>query len=177
MIEVWEHLDCESVGARELEEIQRVVSERFGAGAVASPAAIARTLADEGAVLRHPEVLECDAHWRGRETDESIFQEDLSFSTLEQASDSIKKLESLRKEFEDHSDRQSLQRLRSAVLRHKEDCLLLARSKAMEEGEQTGARETARWLTVWLQQPEVFADWLSLRKRSPEFRQLFPRQS
>ena len=64
IIEVWEHLDCESVGAKELEAIQRAVRDRFGAGAVASPASIARTLADEGAVLRHPEVIECDASWR-----------------------------------------------------------------------------------------------------------------
>ena len=60
VIEVWEALDCESVGARELEQIQEALRERFGEGALASPAAIARMVADEGAVLRHPEVCECD---------------------------------------------------------------------------------------------------------------------
>ena len=60
MIEVWEHLDCETVGARELEEIERAVRERFGDGAVESPVRVARLLADEGAELRHAEVLELD---------------------------------------------------------------------------------------------------------------------
>src|SRR5438270_11000439 len=56
MIEVWEHLDGGTVGARELEAVAEAVRERFGEGAVESPAAIARLLADEGAELRHSEV-------------------------------------------------------------------------------------------------------------------------
>src|ERR1700682_5847532 len=67
IIEVWEALDCESVGARELDQIQQVLHERLGAGAIESPAAIARVVADEGAALRHPEVFECDLKWRGGE--------------------------------------------------------------------------------------------------------------
>ena len=67
IIEVWERLDCETVGARELDEIIGAVHERFGAGAVESPAQVARLLADEGAELRHAEVLEADARWRARE--------------------------------------------------------------------------------------------------------------
>ena len=42
IIEVWEDLDCESVGARELEQIQEVLREKFGEGARDSPASIAR---------------------------------------------------------------------------------------------------------------------------------------
>lgn len=64
MIEVWERLDCESVGARELEAVIEAVSARFGEGAVESPARVARVLADEGAELRHSEILEADARWR-----------------------------------------------------------------------------------------------------------------
>src|SRR6266508_2157384 len=37
---------------------------QFGPGSEESPAAIARVLADEGAELRHPEVIELDARWR-----------------------------------------------------------------------------------------------------------------
>src|SRR6266852_484964 len=64
LIEVWEALDCESVGARELEQIQQVLHEKLGAGAIESPATIARVVADEGAALRHPEVFESDLKWR-----------------------------------------------------------------------------------------------------------------
>ena len=83
IIEVWEALDCESVGARELEQIQRVLSETLGAGAIESPAAIAREVADEGAALRHPEVFECDWKWRAGKATSLGHQ--LDFSSLKAA--------------------------------------------------------------------------------------------
>ena len=58
MIEVWERLDCESVGAEEIIAIEKSVLDRFGKSAVDSPMVIARLLADEGAVLRHSEIME-----------------------------------------------------------------------------------------------------------------------
>ena len=83
IIEVWEQLNCESVGARELAEIQRSVGNRFGAGAIESPTAIARLLADEGAVLRHPEVIDYDAEWRERNLAEALLPVDVNLDGLE----------------------------------------------------------------------------------------------
>ena len=51
IIEVWEKLDCESVGAKEIEAIETVVRDRFGYGAVESPMIIARLLALHSASL------------------------------------------------------------------------------------------------------------------------------
>ena len=81
MIEVWEHLDCETVGARELEAVADAVRERFGEGAVEGPAVVARLLADEGAELRHAEVLDADARWRTQDPYEAMFRNVLKFST------------------------------------------------------------------------------------------------
>src|SRR5260221_153051 len=64
IIAVWESLDGTMVGEAELCEIQLAVRKQLGPGAEMSPAAIARVLADEGAELRHPEVIEFDARWR-----------------------------------------------------------------------------------------------------------------
>ncbi|MBA3715634.1 MAG: hypothetical protein H0W76_24795, partial [Pyrinomonadaceae bacterium] len=83
MIEVWEHLDCESVGAKELETIAAVVREQFGDGAIESPASVARLLADEGAELRHAEVLELDVRWRSNDPYEAMFRNVLKFSDFE----------------------------------------------------------------------------------------------
>ena len=80
IIEVWEYLDCESVGASELEQIQQALTEKFGAGALTSPASIARTVADEGAALRHPEVFQCDLKWREQNLKKWEFREELDFS-------------------------------------------------------------------------------------------------
>ena len=64
IIEVWEKLDCESVGAKEIEAIELVVRDKFGESAVDSPMIIARELADEGAELRHAEILKLDVERR-----------------------------------------------------------------------------------------------------------------
>ena len=172
MIEVWEALDCESVGARELQQIQEAIAQKFGAGSVDSPASIARTLADEGATLRHPEVLNLDTEWRERELSALISPDELNFSDLAEASASIRKLDNVRREFEQNGEQQQMGRLREMSLKFKEDALAIARSKTVEKQKRMEAREIAQWLTVWLQSPEIFEDWLSLRQRSPEFTKL-----
>src|SRR6185436_14190437 len=85
IIEVWEALDCESVGTHELEQIQEALREKFGEGALTSPAAIARAVADEGAVLRHPEVFECDLMWRKRLLEARRIKDELDFTDLSSA--------------------------------------------------------------------------------------------
>src|SRR5688572_33231083 len=119
IIEVWEALDCESVGSRELEQIQRALQETFGEGALDSPASIARTVADEGAVLRHPEVFECDSKWRERLISAARPLESLSFSNLADASESVRKLESWRRKFAEDGNRVELRRLQEFALKTK----------------------------------------------------------
>lgn len=169
IIEVWESLDCESVGAHELEQVQEVVRQNFGAGGVDSPASIARTLADEGAVLRHPEVLSLDTEWRERELSAFGSSDEFDFSGLLEASASIKKLDTLRRKFEEYSEQQQLPRLREMALKFKQEALGIVRSKTVQRRKRTEAAEIAQWLTVWLQEPQIFEDWLSLRQRSPAF--------
>jgi hypothetical protein len=173
IIAVWESLDCESVGAKELETIQQAIDARFGEGAVESPAAIARTLSDEGAVLRHPEVLECDAKWREQNLGEAMFHEALNFGDLAESFASIQKLESCRSKLAFDSDEAGLRRLRAAARKKREDCLLVAQSKIVDEGKRLAAAEIAQWLGIWLKQPEIFADWIELRKRSSDFVERF----
>ncbi len=104
------HTANQSVGARELEQIAAAVSERFGAGALESPAVIARILADEGAELRHAEVLELDVRERSLDPYDAMFRNVLKFSTFEQAANSIKQLDNLRKKFAREKDRAGLPR-------------------------------------------------------------------
>src|SRR5687767_6857752 len=172
IIEVWEALDCESVGARELQQIQEVVSQRFGAGSGDSPASIARSLADEGAVLRHPEVLSLDTEWRERELSKLIAPDELDFSGLAQAHQSITKLDELRRKFEQDNEPAQMDRLRAMVVKLKQHQLGIARSRIINRQQRLEAKEIAQWLTVWLQSPDLFEEWLSLRQRSPEFIQL-----
>ena len=173
MIEVWEHLDCESVGAKELEEIARAVRERFGDGAVNSPASIARLLADEGAELRHVEVLEADARWRAADPYEAMFRNVLKFSDFAQAANSIRRLENLRRHFARTNDQAGLRRVRETILKGKQRAQMIARNSSVNEQKRAEKAEIAEWFTVWLQSPEIFDDWLELRRRSADFRRQF----
>jgi len=173
MIEVWEHLDCESVGAAELETIESVVRERFGDGAVESPAIVARLLADEGAELRHAEVLELDTRYRATDPYEAMFRNVLKFSTFAQAAASIKNLENLRREFARKKDQEGLRRAHETALKGKQRAQMIARNRNVDEKKRDEKAEIAEWFTVWLKQPEVFNDWLELRQRSKDFRKRF----
>ncbi len=174
MIEVWEHLDCESVGAGELEEIMSAVRERFGDGAVESPARVARLLADEGAELRHAEVLELDAKWRTDDPYEAMFRNVLKFSDFAQATSSIKRLENLRKQFARTKDAEGLRRVRETVLKGKRRAEMIARNSKVDEKKRAEKAEIAEWFTVWLQQPELIEAWLDLRRLSKDFQTRFP---
>jgi hypothetical protein len=173
MIEVWERLDCESVGARELEAITEAVRARFDGGAVESPAAIARLLADEGAELRHAEVLEADARWRTFDQYEPMLRNILRFADFDQAANSLRRLENLRKQLARKKDAEGLRRVRETALKGKQRAQMIAANRAVAERKRAEKAEIAEWFTIWLQTPEMFDDWLALRRRSKDFQQRF----
>ena len=173
MIEVWERLDCESVGAEELEAITEAVRARFGEGAVESPATVARLLADEGAELRHAEVLEMDARARAADPYEPMFRNVLKFSSFEDAANSIKRLDNLRKQFKRKNDREGLRLVREKALKGKQRAEMISRNRKVDERKRAEKAEMAEWFAVWLRQPEIFDDWLDLRRRSQGFRERF----
>jgi hypothetical protein len=176
MIEVWEELDCESVGARELEAVLEAVRERFGDGALESPAATARLLADEGAELRHAEVLDMDARWRTQDAYEPMFRNVVKFSNFDEAAATIRRLENLRKQFARSGDREGMRRVMAAALKGKQRALMISRNAKVIERKREEKVEMAEWFTVWLNQPEIFEDWLALRRRSKEFRERFEKE-
>lgn len=163
IIDVWDELAKESVGAAELDEIQQVLIERLGNQGRESPAAIARALADQGVRLRHPEVLDADVRWRERELFSLFSPEELNFTTIEAALAWVEKLGALPQEFD----------ARKFVLPVKAELELAAKSMRIALPERLIAAEVAHWLTVWLQNPPIFADWLTLRRQSPEFQARF----
>ncbi|MBC7798454.1 MAG: hypothetical protein H7Z37_16415, partial [Pyrinomonadaceae bacterium] len=111
IIEVWEALDCESVGRRELEAIETAITGNFGASAVDLPMKTARILADEGAELRHAEVSELDAERRSEDEYAAVFRNLIKFSTFDQTETTLKSLEILRQKFTLENDKEGLRQL------------------------------------------------------------------
>lgn len=173
IIEVWEALDCESVGERELLSIQEVLAETLGSGAVVSPAAIARVVADEGAALRHPEILNCDRKWRTQNSILLISLDKLNFTNPAEAAASLKMIDRLWREAAHETNGHKLEQLRELALHFKQEEQLLARSKIVTTEERSVAKEIAEWISIWLREPDLFTDWLDLRQRSPEYQRKF----
>ena len=152
IVEVWEKTAKDVVSASDLTMIRDALIQRFGSDS--SPASIARVLADHGARLGHPEILQADSRWR--EQQHLFTPEDLSFDTIEAANAFIEKLQQL----------PQTQSLRQSVQQIKQELDLLATKRPV-------AREAAQWLTVWLQNPQIFREWLDLRRSTAEFQELF----
>ncbi|HET8783769.1 MAG TPA: hypothetical protein VFM63_15255 [Pyrinomonadaceae bacterium] len=122
-----------------------------------SPASIARTQADRGALLVHPDVLESDVAWRSARL---FTAEELNFDTPAAA---VAWMEELPRRNPP----------RPAILSLKRELELVAASGRTSESDRELAGELAQWLTVWLQNPQIFPDWFALRRNTAEFRQLF----
>jgi hypothetical protein len=181
IIQTWENGGRGLVGEKELRRVQRALRERFGEGAVDSPAAIARVLADEGAVLRHPELIEFDTRWRRRQLEQQIpraiaalVKPSAKGLTLKRARRLIKQLEKLRKRCD--GDKEALRRLRDLAVEAKQRAQSFARRAPTNQEVSAEQAEIAEWFTVWLQTPELFDDWLDLRQRAADFHQKFSGQ-
>jgi hypothetical protein len=173
----WRRLRRPVLGAAELKAIQEKLGKRFGANDGESPAAIARVLADEGAELRHPEIIEFDAEWRQlrieSQTKESAEDEPTELLTFARAEELINRWEELRKQSGPTTGRDSSQLLRNEAIDARKKAQLLAGKKSLDEAQRAEQLEIAEWLGVWIKTPNLFADWLELRRRSDEFRSKF----
>jgi hypothetical protein len=159
ILEAWEKTGSKSVGTSELMSIQHALKETLGPAAIESPASLARTLADAGIPMRHPEILETDLVWRQSRLYELFGPDELDFRTLDAALESMHKLENLRLAFDTENDEPGLKGLVEHVRELK---------ASLQRNTDVGS-EIVQWLTVWLQNPRIFLDWLALRRRSAEF--------
>ena len=169
MIEVWEKLDCESVGAAEIVEIETVVRDVFGESAVESPMTVARMLADEGAELRHSEVMELDLDRASDRPYDAALLNILDTTDLKTTLRSIRQMENLRRKYAGDDDREGIRLLRQVALDEKKIKLEAASRAKIDPARRAKYSEIAEWLTLWLQSPELFDTWLSLRRRSEDF--------
>lgn len=173
IIEVWEKLDCESVGASEIEAIEIVLNEQFGVGAVDSPMEIARLVADEGADLRHSEIMDL---WVARASDrpyEAALRNIIDISSLRPALHCIRALDGVRKKYKDENDREGLRLVRETAIRAKDLAAETAGRYQVDAMTRRINKEIAEWFAIWLQSPDAFRNWIKLRLESRDFKEKF----
>jgi hypothetical protein len=172
IVTTWQALGQKSIGADELIEIQNAIADLVDEDQIPSPASLAKELAQEGAELRHPEVIECDAAWRqarlAREAERFKRLDDLVSDgplTLKRAEELLAELDRLRQEFASTNDDEGLARLQEFAVSVQQS----SQASGVVAANLAEQAEIAAWLKVWIQTPAIFSDWLELRKRSEEF--------
>ena len=169
IIEVWEKLDCESVGASEIEAIEEALRGEFGMSAVETPMKLARLVADEGAELRHAEILELDARRRLESPYDAMLRNVLKFSDFKETLASLRRLENLRKKFARENDREGLRLVSETALKGKRRAQMISRNEKVAPEKRAEKAEISEWFTIWLQSPEIFEHWIALRQNSKDF--------
>ncbi|MBV9216172.1 MAG: hypothetical protein JO053_08355 [Acidobacteria bacterium] len=173
IIEVWEKLDCDSVGAAEVEAIEVVLNEQFGPGAVDSPMEIARVVADEGAELRHSELMEL---WVARATDrpyDAALRNVLDVSEMRSALRSIRSLDNLKKKYGASGDKEGVRLVRDIAIRGRDLARETAERRQVDVLSRQINTEIAEWFALWLQSSAAFDSWIKLRLSSSDFRTRF----
>ena len=173
IIEGWEKLDCESIGGAEIETIEKVIGDQYGQGAVDSPMRIARLLADEGAELRHSEIMQLYIARVSNRPYEAAFRNVLNINGLKGAFRSIRDLETLRRKYVGDNDKEGLRLVRETGISGKLMAAETAERTRIDEITRQINAEIAQWFTIWLQTPEVFDNWVDLRQRSKDFQDKF----
>ena len=173
IIEVWEKLDCENVGSVEIEAIETIVADQYGKSAIDSPMVIARLLADEGAELRHSEIMKLYVERASDRPYDGALRNVVRIDDLKSTLTSIRNLENLRRKYAKENDKQGLRLVREIAIRGKQTAAETAEKKGLDETTRFVNAEIAQWFTVWLQTPQVFENWVTLRQRSPDFIEKF----
>ncbi len=165
--------DSEAMGevtAREIAVINQALIKEYGEGGAMTPAEIARILHDEDLPVRFDQVFRM---MTATEKYENAFARFLENEDLSEAEASIRGIDELYRRFKQAGDRVGARFALEAARTAKRNASELSQSPDLSAAQRREQAEIAEWFTVWLQTPDLFAEWVSLRKASAEFKRLF----
>ena len=97
----------------------------------------------------------------------------LEFHDLASAEASLRKLDELYREYREARDRAGVRWVRILLQKGKLRASSLAGNPRVNPQKRAEKAEIAAWFRIWLETPDLFFDWLELRKASEEFHRLF----
>lgn len=165
-----EQQNLESVSLRELRRIQDDLRGRLAPAKAPSLSYIASVLRETGVRVdyedRYADPL-IPERYRSR------LEGVLHFHDLAAAENTIRVLDAARRDFRAAADQQGGQLARRLALRGRQRAESLAANPRVDGRKRQEKREIANWFAVWLENPDLFFDWLDLRKRADDFRRAF----
>ncbi len=174
VIEIYDREAMGEVTAREIAKINQQLVAEFGEGGAMAPAEIARLLAEEGIPIRYDQILSMSTP---AEKYQRIFEGVLRFDTLDSAEASLRQIDQLYRKFRRLGDRRGLRYAREVALKGKRRAAQLAHRSNIDPHKRAEKAEIAHWFTIWLETPDLFAEWLELRKAAPDFKRQFAARS
>jgi ssDNA-binding replication factor A large subunit len=105
---------------------------------------------------------------------EEEFEDLLHFKTLEDAEVSIMRLDELMRKFNSHGEHAAVERVLNIARLGKRRAEMIARNHKVEAQKRAEKEEIANWFRIWLETPDIFFDWLDVRKQAPDFQARFP---
>jgi hypothetical protein len=162
ILEYVERQRPEMVGRNDVAAIHRDLRQRLGVKGRVSDRYLLRVIEEQGVSI--------DASLGGLPADLLAV---LKFDTLLGAAAAIDELESRRQAAIAAGDRAAEDACIRAGRRARENADWVARNTRVRWIVRAERAEIASWFRVWLETPEVFRDWLEVRRRSPEFAERF----
>lgn len=170
ILESCERAQLECIGAREIRAIEAEVRRHLGPSDGVSPSYIANVLRRAGKRVEYSDRFV--GPWM-EEPYASRLQGLLKFNDLQSAEDSLRKLDVIYREYREVADREGTTLVRSLVLKGKERAKSLASNPRVNPEKRREKEEIAFWFSVWVNNVDLFFDWLEIRKQSEDFKQRF----
>ncbi len=170
ILESCEALECDRIGPAEIRSIEGALRRRFGPDLRTSASYIVSVLRDAGKQVEYQDWYSAPVM---EEPYASRLKGLLRFSDLTSAENSLQQLDAVYREYRESSDRIGTGIVRRLIQKGKWRADSLAANPRVSLAKRQEKQEIAHWFHVWLETPDLFFDWLELRKSSEDFRKLF----
>jgi hypothetical protein len=101
----------------------------------------------------------------------------LVFATFEEAEETLRTLENLRRKYRAASDKKGVEHCRRIARLGRRRAELIGRNRKVGLQKRLQKQEMANWFRIWLETPDIFEAWLSMRKNTEEFKKLSASES
>jgi hypothetical protein len=101
------------------------------------------------------------------------FRELLHFATLAETEACLRRMDELWRRFKAEDLHAQAERVMTTARLGVQRARMIAGNKRVSLARRAEKEEIRQWFRVWIENPEVFFDWLELRKQAPEFVEKF----
>ena len=151
----------------EIDQLRRKLLAEHGEEGKTGSDYIAEVLKDMGWKMQLTEREEAEERF------EEEFEDILHFKTLKDAEVSLTRLDELLRRFKVHGELPAMERVLEIARLGKRRAEMISHNRKEESQKREEKKEISEWFRIWLETPDVFFDWLEVRKAAPEFRDKF----